>query len=146
MRIGLPLLLAISTFAGALDKKFVVFVGTYTDSGSAGIYSFHFDAASGRITPLELAAKSDNPSFLVIDPTHRFLYAANEIEKFDGKTDGSISVFAIEKKTSKLTVLQQVSSGGWGPVYLSFDQSARYLLSANYGAGSIAVLPVSRDG
>jgi 6-phosphogluconolactonase len=146
MKIGLPFLLAISTFAGALDKKFVVFVGTYTDSGSAGIYSFHFNARSGRITPLELAAKSDNPSFLVVDPPHRFLYAANEIEKFEGKTDGSISVFEVDQKTSRLTPVQRASSGGWGPVYLSFDKDARHLLSANYGAGSIAVLPIRKDG
>jgi 6-phosphogluconolactonase len=74
------------------------------------------------------------------------LYAANEIEKFEGKTDGSISVFAVNEKTSKLTPMQRVSSGGWGPVYLSFDKAERHLLSANYGAGIIVVLPISRDG
>jgi 6-phosphogluconolactonase len=146
MKIGLPLLLAISTFAGALDKNFLVFVGTYTDSGSKGIYAFRFDSGSGRITAVELAATSDNPSFLVVDRSQSFLYAANEIEKFEGKTDGSISVFAIDQKTSKLTSVQQVSSGGWGPVYLSFDKAERHLLVANYGAGGIAVLPLGTGG
>src|SRR5437879_3379185 len=103
MKIGLLLLLSLSTFAAALDKSFLVFVGTYTDSGSNGVYSFRFHPGSGRITPVELAARSDNPSFLVVDRNYRFLYTANEIEKFEGKTDGSISVFAIDQNTSTLT-------------------------------------------
>jgi 6-phosphogluconolactonase len=145
MKIGLILLL-MSTLAGALDSKYLVYVGTYTDSGSKGIYAFRFDANAGSVTPVELVAASDNPSFLVVDPSHRFLYAANEIEMFRGKADGSISVFAIEPKTGKLSAVQQVSSAGWGPVYLSLDKTARHLLVADYGAGSIAVLPVGKDG
>ena len=98
------------------------------------------------MSPLELAATSDNPSFLVVDSSHRFLYAANEVEKFGGKSDGSVSVFAIDPKARKLTPVQQASSGGWGPVYLSLDKAGRYLMVANYGAGSIITLPIGTDG
>jgi 6-phosphogluconolactonase len=146
MKAVLPLLLLLTTSAGARDNNFVVFVGAYTDSGSKGIYSFRFNSDSGSMTPMALAATSDNPSFMVIDPTHRFLYAANEIEKFAGKSDGSVSVFAIDPKTRKLSPVQQVSSGGWGPVYLSLDKAGRYLMVANYGAGSITTLPIGTDG
>jgi len=140
------LLFLLTTSAGARDNNFIVLVGTYTDSGSKGIYSFRFDAKSGELSPIELAAASDNPSFLVPDPTHRFLYAANEIEKFGGKSDGSVSVFAIDPTTRKLTPIQQVSSSGWGPVYLSLDKAGRFLMVANYGAGSITTLPIGTDG
>ncbi len=146
MKIPFLALLLLTTTAFARDNNFVVFVGTYTDSGSRGIYSFRFNAESGSMGEIELAATSDNPSFLVPDKSRRFLYAANEIEKFEGKTDGSVSVFKIDLKTAKLTALQQVSSGGWGPVYLSMDKAARHVLVANYGVGSIAVLPIERDG
>src|SRR6185312_1688277 len=98
MKAVLPLLLFLTASAAARDKNFVVFVGAYTDSGSKGIYSFRFDTNSGSMSPLELAATSDNPSFLVADSSHRFLYAANEVEKFGGKSDGSVSVFAIDPK------------------------------------------------
>ena len=80
MKAVLPLLLFLTASAAARDKNFVVFVGAYTDSGSKGIYSFRFDTNSGSMSPLELAATSDNPSFLVVDSSHRFLYAANEVE------------------------------------------------------------------
>jgi 6-phosphogluconolactonase len=55
-------------------------------------------------------------------------------------------VFAIDQKTSKLSPVQRVSSSGWGPVYLSFDKAERHLLVTNYGAGSVAVLPIGPDG
>ena len=146
MKILLLWLILSTALVFARDNSFVVFVGTYTDSGSRGIYTFRFNANTGSVSGIELAAVSDNPSFLLPDKNHRFLYVANEIEKFDGKTDGSISVFGIASQTGRLTSLQQVSSGGWGPVYLSLDRASRHVLAANYGAGSIAVLPIERDG
>jgi len=45
----------------------LVYVGTYTGKGSEGIYCFRFNPATGEIGPLGLAARTDNPSFLVAD-------------------------------------------------------------------------------
>lgn len=146
MKILLLWLVLSATSVLARDNKFVVFVGTYTDSGSRGVYSFPFNADNGALGPVELAVTGDNPSYLLVDKTKKILYAANEIEKFDGKTDGSISVYGIDRKIGSLTALQQVSSGGWGPVYLSMDKAGRHVFVADYGAGSIAVLPVGADG
>lgn len=145
MRIVFFLLLLLGSASAADDNHFV-YLGTYTDSGSKGIYAFRFDGASGSVTPVGMAAETENPSYLVLDPQQRFLYAANEIETFEGKSDGSISVFAIDRKNGKLSSVQRVSSGGWGPVYLSFDRTGRHLFVANYGAGSVAVFPVGNDG
>ena len=46
----------------------------------------------------------------------------------------------------ELRELNQVASGGAGPVYLSLTPDGRHLLVANYVSGSIAVLPVKEDG
>jgi 6-phosphogluconolactonase len=81
-----------------------------------------------------------------VDREHKYLYAANEVETFEGKPDGSISVYAIDQRNGALKFLQRVSSGGWGPVYLSFDKTGKYLLVANYGAGSVAVFRVEKNG
>src|SRR5438309_8948908 len=72
---------------------YLLFVGTYTGKESKGIYAYRFDTASGQLTPLGLVAKSDSPSFLAIDPTERFLYAVNELEKYKGDPTGSLSAF-----------------------------------------------------
>jgi 6-phosphogluconolactonase len=127
-------------------QTYAAFVGTYTGQGSDGIYSFRFNPVAGACTTPELAAKTDNPSFLVVDKKGRFLYAINEIGNFGDASTGAISVFAIEQGSGKLTLLQQTSSLGSGPAHVSLDQSGHFLLVANYGGGNIAVFPVGSDG
>ena len=45
-----------------------------------------------------------------------------------------------------MTALNQRSSGGPGPAHLSLDEAGGTALVANYGGGSIAVLPIAADG
>jgi len=125
---------------------YLLFVGTYTGKESKGIYAYRFDAASGQLASLGLVATSDSPSFLAIDPTERFLYAVNELEKYKGEPTGSVSAFRIDQKSGRLSLLNQVSSRGTDPCHVSLDRSGRYVLVANYGSGSVAVFPVSTDG
>src|ERR1700690_687905 len=87
--------LCLVTAAGAAGAKSLVYVGTYTDKGSQGIYNYEFDPATGGLTALGLGAESPNPTFLALDPNHKFLYAANEISSYNGKPTGSVSAFAI---------------------------------------------------
>jgi 6-phosphogluconolactonase len=130
----------------AARQKYVFYVGTYTDHGSKGIYAFRFDSASGESTSLGLAAESTAPSFLAIASSGRFLYAVNEISKFNGQPTGAVSAFAIQPKTAKLTLLNQVPSRGEGPAHIALDRSGKYALVSNYDRGSIAVFPVMEDG
>ena len=125
---------------------YVLFVGTYTAKDSKGIYAYRFSRISEKLIPLGLVAETPNPSFLAIDPTGRFLYAVNELENFKGEAPGSVSAFAIDKKSGKLLLLNKVLSRGTDPCYVSLDQSGRYVLVANYGSGSVAVFPVLKDG
>src|SRR4051794_20577683 len=85
----------------------LVYVGTYTRGGSRGIYAFRFNGSSGKLTSLGVAAEVASPSFLAEHPNHKFLYAVNEINGM-----GSVSGFAIDDKTGKLTPLNAVTSGG----------------------------------
>jgi 6-phosphogluconolactonase len=124
----------------------LVYFGTYTEGKSRGIYVSRFDAATGALAKPELAAESVNPSFLVAHPSGRFLYAANEIDSFGGEAAGAASGFAVDKATGKLTLLNQSSSRGTGPCYVSLDRAARHLFIANYGGGNVAVIPVGADG
>jgi 6-phosphogluconolactonase len=126
--------------------RYLMYVGTYTEHSSKGIYAYRFNAETGQATSLELAAETTNPSFLVIDPKNRFLYAVNEISEYEGQKTGGVSAFAINHKTGKLTFLNEVSSGGPGPCHIAFDRTGRYVLVANYDGGSIAVYPVMSDG
>jgi len=135
-----------AAFAEASNFRYLVFVGTYTDKGSKGIYAYQFDPDSGAAESVGLAAESSNPSFLAVGKNSNFLYAVNENDVFQGNKTGAVSVFAIDPSTGKLKELQQVSSAGAGPAHISLDKTGKFVLVANYGGGNIAVFPVERDG
>src|SRR6478672_7877626 len=127
------------------SKSYFGYVSTYTGPTSKGIYVFRFDPASGKATTPELAGETNNPSYVAIHPTGRYLYAVNEISDYKGEKDGAVSAFAIDKKTGRLTLLNQVSSRGAGPCYVSVDKTGKFVLVANYDAGSIAAFRVLKD-
>ncbi len=123
-------------------RQYLVYVGTYTTkTNSKGIYSFQFDTATGKLSELGVAAETPDPSWVAVHPSGKFLYAANEAGKAS-----SVSAFAIDTKTGKLTLLNQLPSLGEDPCYLSFDETGKYVLVANYSSGTIAVFPILADG
>jgi 6-phosphogluconolactonase len=127
--------------------KFWAYVGSYTrKGGSEGIYRFEFDPETGKLSGRALAAKAENPSFLAIHPTRRFLYAVNEVGSFGGKRSGAVSAFALDPKSGDLKLLNQQPSGGGAPCHLVVDGAGKYVLAANYSGGSACVLPVGADG
>jgi 6-phosphogluconolactonase len=137
--------------AGILNAdRILAYVGTYTGaigagSNGEGIYRFEMDVHTGELSHRKLVAKTPNPSWIAIHPSHRFLYAVNEGTDFSGSC-GSVSAFAIVPETGDLRALNTVSSEGAGPAYLSIDATGTYAFVANYSGGSIAVLPLLPDG
>jgi 6-phosphogluconolactonase len=123
----------------------LVYIGTYTGPKSKGIYVYRLDLDTGAMTALGLAGEAENPSFLAIHPSHRFLYAASETGSFAGKKSGAVSAFAIQQ-TGKLTPLNQQPSGGEGPCHLVVDKTGKDVLVANYDGGSVSVVPIHEDG
>ena len=130
----------------ALASEYLLYVGTYTGKGSEGIYAYRFDPAAGETRSVGLVAATENPSFLAVDPNGRFLYAVNELDTFRNEPTGALSVFAVDRQSGKLKLLQQVSSLGAGPAHVSLDKSARYLMVANYNGGNVAAFPIGNDG
>jgi 6-phosphogluconolactonase len=144
----ISLLLSLVTVSAAKDSptnKYLLFVGTYTEKESKGIYAYRFDATTSELTPLGVAAETTNPSFLAIDPSRRFLYAVNEVPKYKGADSGAVSAFAIDRQTGKLSLLNELASRGADPCYIAFDKIGKYALVANYTGGSVAVFPVRND-
>jgi 6-phosphogluconolactonase len=117
-----------------------LFVGTYTSGGGEGIYHTLFDPCSGRFRALELAANTENPSFLAISVDGRLLCSVNEVP------GGSVTCFGIEAGTSRLAELGSAPSEGDDPCYVAFAPGERHVLVANYSSGSIAVLPLGLGG
>lgn len=129
------------------SSQYLVYVGTYTTKqASKGIYVYRFDAATGRLKEIGLAAESADPSFLVVHPNGKYLYAVNEVGEFQGQKSGAVSAFAIDHTSGKLKLLNQVASRGAGPCHISLDKAGKFVFVANYDGGSIASFPVRADG
>jgi 6-phosphogluconolactonase len=130
----------------AHGKAYLVYVGTYTGPASKGIYAFRFNAANGKTISLGVAAETVNPSFLAADPSGRFLYAVNEVSDYQGQKSGAVSAFSVDHRSGTLTFLNQVSSHGAGPCYITLDRTGKYVLVANYDSGTVATFPILSDG
>src|SRR5216684_1192533 len=126
----------------AANRKYLVFVGTYTTkTESRGIYGYEFDADTGKLTPKGVAAEARDPSWVTVHPSGKFLYAANEAGK-----SSTVSAFAVDAKSGKLTLLNQMPALGEDPCYISFDKAGKYVLVANYTSGNIVVFPILPGG
>lgn len=126
----------------AAGPHYLAFVGTYTNkTGSKGIYAFDFDSASGKLTAKGVAAETPDPSWVVIHPTGKFAYVANEAGK-----KSAITAFSMDANSAKLTQLNQLAALGEDPCHLSFDKTAKYLFVANYSSGNVVVFPILPDG
>jgi len=127
-------------------SSYLVYVGTYTGPTSKGIYVFHFDEGTGRATSMGVAAETANPSFLAADNTGKYLYAVNELSDYQGQKSGAVTAFSIDHAIGKLTQLNQVSSHGAGPCYVTLDKTGKFVLVANYDSGTVATFPILPDG
>ena len=125
-----------------VKKNYLVFVGTYTTkTSSKGIYAFRYDASSGKLTPIGVAAETADPSWVAVHPNGKFLYAVNEAGK-----NSMVSAFSLDGQSGKLTLLNQLPALGEDPCYLSFDRTGKYVFVANYTSGNVVVFPIEADG
>ena len=135
------------------SDRITAYMGTYTrretfvDGKAEGIYIYHLDPTSGELIYAATGAGAGtvNPSFLTLAPDKGCLYAVNEITGGKGP-HGTVSAFAIDPTTKHLSYLNQQSTHGLAPCYVSIEPEGRYCLVANYETGSVCVLPIRADG
>lgn len=118
--------------AGPRPMQQLVFTG-----GGNTIRVFAFQDAGLRLLGQHNAGSGS--SFLAPDLENGRLYAVNEGSE-------EIAAFAFNASDAGLTLLNRVSSGGGGPAHVSVDRTGRFVFAANYGGGSVSVIPVTDGG
>jgi 6-phosphogluconolactonase (cycloisomerase 2 family) len=113
-------------------------VGSYTAEGGVGLATASVDPATGTLTVGPTVPDVPDASWLARSADGRYLYATNEREP-----TGSVTALDLADHP---VVLNRQSTEGGAPTHLSVHPSGRYLLTANYGSGSVAVLPLSAAG
>ncbi|MFD9903822.1 lactonase family protein [Streptomyces sp. NPDC059063] len=118
-----------------------LFLGTYTSQpgGGTGIGLATYDEESGRVTRTGTLVGVPDPSYLALHPSGRTLYCVNE------RQQGGVTAIALSPDGAH-RVLGTRDTGGAGPCHVSVHPSGRWLLSANYTSGSVAVHPVEASG
>lgn len=119
-----------------------LFVGTYTNGDSEGIYKYTLDATTGVLGTQELAAKLKSPSYLTISEDKNNLYAIQETGDFDS-LGGGVTAFRLNEGV--LEVQNSKGTHGNGPCHVSLSGDG-YLAAANYGGGNVALYQLNGDG
>ena len=113
-------------------------VGTYTDAGSHGIYTYRFNQDTGEAVLLDSLAMQ-NPSYLTISADKRHIYAVSE-------TNAEHASFNVIKlnRGGKMRLLETVLTQGADPCYVSTN--GRLAVTANYSGGSMSVFRLNNKG
>ena len=120
-----------------------LYLGTYTNETSEGIYHYDFNTKTGEISNKKLAATITNPSFLTYSEDRKFLYAVSEVDNFNTTNSGSVSAFTITKN-NKLQFINTVSSNGAHPCHIELN--SKDVAISNYSGGTISLHKVEENG
>jgi len=101
-----------------------------------GILAFDWDAATAELSPAGVAAKVSTIDWVTFSPDRSFVYAAAEVDAFNGKPTGEVASFSYSG--GRLSPLSAQNSASPGTCHVAIDQTGRVLLSADYGGGSAA--------
>jgi len=133
-------LLALFSLAGASRAEVVpVYFGT-GGPGAKGIYRATFDTATGKLTASELAAEVGSPGFLALHPNGKILYAVGNFPGGPGALAYRIG------QDSTLELINALPTGDGGAAHLAVHPSGKFLLTAQYGGGSVALFPLDATG
>jgi 6-phosphogluconolactonase len=124
-------------------QSYYLFVGTYTNKGSKGIYVYKFNSTTGKADWVSNTDSIVNPSYLTIAADNRYIYAVTETAT---NNTGSVSAFEFDSTSGSLQFINKQTSGGANPCYITTDHNNEYAIVANYTGGSLAVLPIGDDG
>lgn len=133
--------------SGGGNNEMLLFVGTYTSVGkSEGIYVYGFNRETGKVELKQVVKGVADPSYLTVGKDGKFLFVANELLEFEGKKSGTVSAFAINRKTGGLEFLNKQPSLGGAPCFVTSSKNGSFALVANYLGGNVASFPVGSDG
>jgi len=99
---------------------------------------FAIDSESGQLSPRAEVPVVGGPSVMALSPDQQKVYVGT-------RTEPAISTYGIVQGTGSLT-LQGSAATKHAPTFLAPDRTGKYLLSAYYQGGLVAVHPIEADG
>ncbi len=127
------------TSLSAMAQEINMVVGTYTDTGSKGLYSYSLNQETGKFV-LQDSLAVVNPSYLTFSANGKNIFAVSE------RRDNSAALMAIgfDKKTGKMSLKSTQPTNGMAPCYV--ETNGTIAVTANYSGGNISTFLIGKDG
>ncbi|NET31919.1 MAG: lactonase family protein [Cyanothece sp. SIO1E1] len=131
--------------ANLFGQSSILYIGTFSERGSEGIYVFEFDQETAETQQIQTLDNLASPSYICLHPNGKYLYSGNRASIVEGENWGSLSAFEIAED-GKIKHLNDASGLDEGTCYISTDHSGQQVYIANYAGGSMAAYQLETDG
>ena len=119
------------------DEKLGLIIGTYTGSGSNGIYSAEFNQETGSLRLLD-SIYVPNPSYVALSDDNCKIFAVSE-----NGDKSNVSMIGYDIADGKMNLLDSIATEGENPCYVSLVGNT--IFTANYTGGSLNTFKVDND-
>jgi len=144
--LGWVLVFAILFSSSANCQTARLYVGKYAKEGEKGLHIIDVDFAKGTFNPVSENDAGNNPSYFCISKKRSLIYAVNEVGRVNGVRGGGLTTLKLDVKTGSTEKIKEMAVPNGGPCYISLSPAEDFILIANYGGGSVAVVRLDADG
>jgi 6-phosphogluconolactonase len=130
---------------GCVEKTRIV-TGGFSENGEKGINILEFNSSGGTMELISSFNAGPNPSYLCISDKLKMIYVINEVTEFKGVKGGGITTLSYSNDFEDLTKAGELPVPNGGPCFISVSPDNQFLLVANYGGGSVAVVRLGPSG
>ena len=123
-----------------------LFAGGYTGGNAKGLFVYDFSLRDGTLEMVSNVDAGSNPAFFCFSGKHKLIYVLNEVKEFNGNPGGGITTLKYDSDNGRFEKLNEILVPYGGPCYISVSPGNDFLLVANYGSGSVAVVKLGKDG
>ncbi len=124
------------------EKSFLV--SGYTADNKPDVMLCTTDGKGSARMVSEFTA-GDNPSYFTFGE-NGLVYFVNEVDSFNLAHGGGITTLRLDKESGRLTRESSINQGGGGPCHITLSRDGKYLITANYGSGSVSVVRLNSHG
>jgi 6-phosphogluconolactonase len=129
-----------------MTSQQALYVGGYATAEQEGIHACTFDDATGEVTVRDSFAGIINPSYVLVHPNGRWLFAVSETNQQQDGAPGRVWALRCTREPWRMEPINHQISGGDWPCHLDINATGQWLLVSNYGSGTVSVLPILQDG
>jgi 6-phosphogluconolactonase len=129
-----------------ITPQIVLYVSGYATADQPGIHACSFDETTGELAVHDSFAGIVNPSYVLVHPNGRWLYAVSETSQQQEGVPGAVWALRCTREPWSMEPINYQLSGGDLPCHLEINAAGQWLLVSNYGSGTVSVLPILPDG